>query len=72
MQGDEKVRMSMYKLRNTWPQYFPSKFLHELDMGVKNLDPNWPVAEASVSSIHVNPRFLVKVSSLVCQIFLKN
>ena len=63
MQGDEKVRMSMFKLRNTWPQYFPSKFLYELDMSVRTLDPNWPVAElpVSASSIHINPKFLLKV-----------
>eukprot|EP00794_Sanderia_malayensis_P007116 gene7116-7920_t len=60
--GDEKIRISMFKLRNTWPQFFPSKFLYELDVSVKRLDPNWPVIEppSSPASIHVNPRFLVK------------
>lgn len=63
MQGDEKIRMSLFKLRNTWPQYFPSAFLHELDLAVRELDPNWPVTQAPpvVGSIHINPKFLVKV-----------
>ena len=63
MQGDEKIRMSLFKLRNTWPQYFPTAFLHKLDLAVKELDPNWPIEKISPpsGSIHINPKFLRKV-----------
>jgi len=60
--GDEKIRMSLFKLRNTWPQYFPTAFLHKLDLAVKELDPNWPIEKISPpsGSIHINPKFLRK------------
>lgn len=59
--------MSLFKLRNTWPQYFPTAFLHQLDLTVRELDPNWPVVEIAPSSgsIHINPKFLVKVCLLL-------
>ena len=60
--------MSLFKLRYTWPQYFPTAFLHQLDLVVRELDPNWPVVEIppSSGSIHINPKFLVKVSLFSC------
>eukprot|EP00795_Rhopilema_esculentum_P000007 gene7-9604_t len=62
IEGDERVRISLYKLRNTWRDFFTKEFLYELDLAVKNLDQNWPVVDVPPpsSSIHINPRFLVK------------
>ena len=64
--------MSLFKLRNTWPQYFPTAFLHQLDLTVKELDPNWPVVDIAPpsGSIHINPKFLVKVCH-ICILSLK-
>ena len=55
--------MSLFKLRNTWPHYFPAVFLRKLDLAVMDLDPNWPVLEipSSEGTIHLNPRFILKV-----------
>ena len=67
--------MSMYKLRTTWDNYFPLKKLHALDMTIKALDSNWPVKplpahlDNAATNIHVNPKFIKKVSvkSLILQ-----
>lgn len=67
-QADDKSKMSMYKLRSTWDNYFPLKKLHSLDMTIKELDPNWPVKslpshlqDNATTNIHVNPKFIKKV-----------
>merc|ERR1711937_915547 len=64
---DERKRMSLFKLRNTWTQYIPTKTLYELDVRISKTDPNWPVASPTVvppqsanPKIHVNPKFLQK------------
>ena len=53
----------MFKLRNTWLDYFPGKILHELDCSVHKRDSGWPVIEPPPPSpsIHINPKFLSKV-----------
>jgi len=43
--GDEKIRMAMYKLRQTWTPWFQYKTLYDLDMRTKKLDKAWPVIE---------------------------
>ncbi|XP_075707509.1 pre-mRNA cleavage complex 2 protein Pcf11 isoform X2 [Rhinoderma darwinii] len=61
---DENTRKSLYKLRSTWDDIFPSKKLYALDMRVNQLDPAWPVKplppNVNSPSIHVNPKFLNK------------
>ncbi|XP_076819795.1 uncharacterized protein LOC143464631 isoform X2 [Clavelina lepadiformis] len=65
--ADDKSKMSLYKLRTTWGEYFSLKKLHALDMEIKTRDPNWPVKplpsnlqEGVTTNIHVNPKFLKK------------
>ncbi|XP_015603412.1 uncharacterized protein LOC107271676 isoform X2 [Cephus cinctus] len=59
---DENTRASMWKLRQTWNDVFPSKKLFSLDVRVQSIDPAWPITASptaiSSGSIHVNPRFL--------------
>jgi len=43
--GDEKIRMAMYKLRQTWTPWFQYKTLYDLDMRTKKLDKAWPIIE---------------------------
>ncbi|XP_066444255.1 pre-mRNA cleavage complex 2 protein Pcf11 [Eleutherodactylus coqui] len=61
---DENTRKSLYKLRTTWDEIFPSKKLFALDVRVNQLDPAWPVKplppNINSPSIHVNPKFLNK------------
>ncbi|KAG8453082.1 hypothetical protein GDO86_004771 [Hymenochirus boettgeri] len=61
---DENTRKSLYKLRSTWDELFPSKKLFALDVRVNNLDPAWPIKplppNVNTASIHVNPKFLNK------------
>ncbi|CAN8012545.1 unnamed protein product [Ixodes pacificus] len=59
--GDEKMRMQLFKLRQTWAEIFPNKKLFGLDTRVKALDPAWPVMAKEPqqsTTIHVNPKFL--------------
>ncbi|XP_030055959.1 pre-mRNA cleavage complex 2 protein Pcf11 isoform X2 [Microcaecilia unicolor] len=61
---DENTRKSLFKLRSTWDEIFPSKKLFALDVRVNSLDPAWPIKpvppNVNTSSIHVNPKFLNK------------
>ena len=73
MQVDEKTRQALFKLRQTWADIIPNKKLYALDLRVIQLDPAWPVTASTpeagqVSSIHINPKFIKKVSMLlICQ-----
>ncbi|XP_057314535.1 pre-mRNA cleavage complex 2 protein Pcf11-like [Hydractinia symbiolongicarpus] len=73
--NDERKRMQLFKLRNTWAQYVPNSTLYELDIRISRTDPNWPIASPHNGSsnalpvktnashqkmIHVNPKFLQK------------
>ncbi|CAG2107846.1 unnamed protein product, partial [Medioppia subpectinata] len=41
---DEKTRLSLYKLRQTWSSIFPAKKLYAIDHRIHHkLDPAWPV-----------------------------
>lgn len=41
---DEKTRLSLYKLRQTWSSIFPVRKLYAIDTRIKNkLDPAWPI-----------------------------
>ncbi|XP_040282333.1 pre-mRNA cleavage complex 2 protein Pcf11 [Bufo bufo] len=59
---DENTRKSLFKLRATWDEIFPSKKLYTLDLRVNQLDSAWPVKplppNVNSPSIHVNPKFL--------------
>ncbi|MEE6473107.1 hypothetical protein FKM82_009848 [Ascaphus truei] len=61
---DENTRKSLFKLRSTWDDIFPSKKMFALDVKVNTIDPAWPVKplppNVNTSSIHVNPKFLSK------------
>ncbi|XP_078371534.1 uncharacterized protein LOC144655193 [Oculina patagonica] len=63
--ADEKTRRDLFKLRNTWAQYFPPKMLYDLDVAVNKHDPGWPIPPAPPPSpsIHINPKFLKKAES---------
>jgi len=43
--GDEKIRMALYKLRQTWTPWFQWKTLYDLDVRTKKLDKAWPIIE---------------------------
>ncbi|XP_059165622.1 uncharacterized protein LOC131948122 [Physella acuta] len=57
---DEKTRQSMYKLRQTWVDIIPNKYLYILDRKVQLIDPAWPITAKAPEHgvIHVNPKFL--------------
>ncbi|XP_017297345.1 pre-mRNA cleavage complex 2 protein Pcf11 isoform X2 [Kryptolebias marmoratus] len=55
---DENTRKSLFKLRSTWDEVFPSKKLYALDVRVNAQDPAWPIKPLPPPAIHVNPRFL--------------
>ncbi|XP_062513980.1 pre-mRNA cleavage complex 2 protein Pcf11-like isoform X2 [Corticium candelabrum] len=55
-QADEQMRRDLFKLRQTWSSYFPTKKLHAIDQRVNVMDPNWPVTAGG--PIHVNPKFI--------------
>ncbi|CAF1128757.1 unnamed protein product [Adineta ricciae] len=61
---DERVRLSMFKLRQTWPPYFSNAVLHNLDTRTHYIDPAWPItarvpdATPSTPTIHINPDFI--------------
>ena len=41
---DEKTRLSLYKLRQTWNSIFPARKLYAIDHRIKSkLDPAWPI-----------------------------
>lgn len=54
---DEKTRMEMFKLRQTWNDVFSKSKLYALDVNTNRLDPAWPVT-AAPPNIHFNPKFL--------------
>ncbi|KAH9383485.1 hypothetical protein HPB48_024994 [Haemaphysalis longicornis] len=59
--GDERMRMQLFKLRQTWVDIFPNKKLFALDTRVKQMDPAWPIMAKEpqqTTTIHVNPKFL--------------
>lgn len=63
-QTEPKVRISLYKLRQTWNPFIAKKRLAAIDKHIHALDPNWPVTATDIvaptsPTIHVNPDFLV-------------
>ncbi|XP_014243508.1 uncharacterized protein LOC106663303 isoform X2 [Cimex lectularius] len=61
---DEKVKLQMFKLRQTWNDIFPKKKLYALDARVNAMDPEWPITiSPQAVRIHVNPKFFQAGSS---------
>lgn len=56
---DEKTRMQLFKLRQTWNGIFPNKKLYAIDARVNAIDPAWPITadKPPQQTIHVNPKF---------------
>nr|XP_027204108.1 uncharacterized protein LOC113797859 [Dermatophagoides pteronyssinus] len=63
--SDEKTRLLLYKLRQTWNTFFSSEILYQLDVAVKSLDPGWPIVNKK--SIVQNGSNVASASSLVSQ-----
>ncbi|XP_050299204.1 pre-mRNA cleavage complex 2 protein Pcf11 isoform X2 [Anthonomus grandis grandis] len=55
---DEKTRLEMFKLRQTWNDVFPLMKLYAIDVQIHQIDPAWPVTALPSNSIHLNPKFL--------------
>lgn len=82
LQGDERLRLTMHKVRRSWTtDLFPMSRLYGIDIKVREIDPAWPVAPVSAAqqsasasestpaapathTVHVNPRFLQKPSTV--------
>ena len=47
---DERKRMQLFKLRNTWTQYLPGKTLYDLDVKTNRFDPNWPITASTTTN----------------------
>ncbi|OAF68366.1 hypothetical protein A3Q56_03903 [Intoshia linei] len=56
--GNEKIRQSLFKLRNTWIRIIDKYVLKEIDESIRLLDPAWPIGKID-SSIYVNPYFIL-------------
>uniref|UniRef100_A0A915B997 CID domain-containing protein n=2 Tax=Parascaris univalens TaxID=6257 RepID=A0A915B997_PARUN len=41
--GDEKTRLSLHKLRQTWTGIFQRSTLYKIDLAVHEIDPAWPI-----------------------------
>ncbi|VDK17429.1 unnamed protein product [Anisakis simplex] len=41
--GDEKTRLSLHKLRQTWTGIFQRSTLYKIDLAVNEIDPAWPI-----------------------------
>ena len=49
--GDEKIRISLFKLRSTWNDIFPPEKLLALDRKIKEIDPKWPIDPHTESAV---------------------
>jgi pre-mRNA cleavage complex 2 protein Pcf11 len=50
LQGDERLRLTMHKVRRSWTtDLFPISRLYGIDIKVHEIDPAWPVAPVSVA-----------------------
>lgn len=63
-QVDEKTRLAMYKLRQTWTPYFSNLTLHNLDTRTHYIDPAWPITarqpDPSATTNHIHPNAMNK------------
>ncbi|XP_066141095.1 polyadenylation and cleavage factor homolog 11-like isoform X2 [Euwallacea fornicatus] len=56
---DEKTRLEMFKLRQTWNDVFPQMKLYAIDVQIHQIDPAWPVTAQPANNINLNSRFLI-------------
>ena len=66
MKADGKTRADLYKLRSTWDEIFPLQLLKQLDVTVRNADPNWPM-RSKKRRHSKNPLALVRIDLLTFQ-----
>ncbi|CAF0904831.1 unnamed protein product [Rotaria sordida] len=70
---DERTRLAMFKLRQTWPPYFTSTALYNLDTRTHYIDPAWPItarapdSSSSAPNIHINPDFIQRNKTVSTQ-----
>lgn len=43
LQGDERTRLALHKLRQTWTGIFQRSTLYKIDLAVNAIDPAWPI-----------------------------
>lgn len=43
LKADEKTKILMFKLRQTWGELFSNETMHALDTSIRKMDPNWPI-----------------------------
>lgn len=48
--SDEKTRISLFKLRQTWNVVFNNEILYNLDVAIQKLDSNWPIVKLITKS----------------------
>lgn len=67
-QVDEKTRLHMLKLRQTWDNIVPIKDLHCLDLQVLAVESDWPLTRETFDAktgsslkVLINPKFLPSV-----------
>lgn len=48
VKADEKTKILMYKLRQTWSELFSNESMHALDNSIRKIDPNWPIVPLKV------------------------
>uniref|UniRef100_A0A0N5AWT2 CID domain-containing protein n=1 Tax=Syphacia muris TaxID=451379 RepID=A0A0N5AWT2_9BILA len=49
--GDERTRLALHKLRQTWNDYFKASTLYKIDLAVHGIDPAWPIVTPQPHSI---------------------
>ncbi|MFH4983280.1 hypothetical protein AB6A40_009989 [Gnathostoma spinigerum] len=52
--GDERTRLALHKLRQTWTGIFQRSTLYKIDLAVHQIDPAWPVITPQPSSASLN------------------
>ena len=50
----EEFRIRLYKLRFTWNATFSEDVLHQIDVRIKQMDPNWPILSKKSSDSVAN------------------
>uniref|UniRef100_A0A183UVF6 CID domain-containing protein n=1 Tax=Toxocara canis TaxID=6265 RepID=A0A183UVF6_TOXCA len=53
--GDEKTRLSLHKLRQTWTGIFQRSTLYRIDLAVHEIDPAWPIVTPQPSNAPTVP-----------------
>lgn len=70
--SDEKTRISLFKLRQTWNVVFSNEVLHNLDVSIKKLDSNWPIIKPTVKPVEQSTKRLASVKQTATDVDSKN